>query len=1334
MADLFGQRIDQSYIYVLNSTPGTNIVTNGDGTTVDWNANGIILNTGSQNIDGQKNFLTVPHISGLEILFKNNSLSGLGETTNSLITSDSVGAAIFLGDNNLLSGQYSVILAGELNELTGNNSLIGAGKQNSGEQALLSFIGAGSGNLLNNTENSAILVGKSNTVTSSNRSSILAGQLNLISGASDAGIVGGAQNQVKSLEGFVGAGNSNIVLTRAGAILGGSTNTSSGQNSVVGGGTQNLSLGSHSAILAGRDNSVNNGESSAIIGGASNSISGDNSAIGAGSGNNVTGNESTIIGGERNLIKGNASVIGGGIRNTLKGNDSVLVGGSGNVIFGDEVVLVGGKNNTASGRFVTLFAGENNNVTGIASTIVAGRENDILNSDDSSITAGNTQTITSSFRSNISAGTGQSISNATDSFIGAGKNNQLLFSNDSFIAAGKNNLIDTSDNSLIGVGNGNQIISGTGNSIISSRDSIINTNTRLGNTTAIFYDGPDDFSGIIQFGFPSNYIKFPFESARRGATSFLPLNNSQLINGIPSVYIFTEIPTPYDGPPNEINYNIVTGVAINSGLFKAPERSAVLNGIDNVVQSDISTILNGSGNLLAGANSIIAGINNKASGHNSYILGGTGNEIHLNFEGTMTTFEGSSISFSALPEDAFQNYNTIINGRNNKIGANVASDILSYGISQLQFAGTLAESKGSTIIAGEENTIDGRDGLIIGGKANSIFQLKNSLNERFNISLAFRQPSFNTLIPELSGGLNGNIQSGSFVDGSTLNINSPKSFETNSSIIGSIECSIGGGFSHIGQSLNSVIATGSNSDFAQSNGLIESTRTTKFGFFNTILNSVGATISGSHYSSIFNGLGNQIFSDVSSDVRSSNCTILNGARNKIIPTNPKIDLIGTASTGRADYSTILNGKSNIISGSIRENTIINGANNFIQGRNNLVFGRDNRIVSGGAVGDEKESSFSVVFGQDNEMTGSFYVSEAEERGNYVFGTSNKLLNCTDNYILAGMPAAFSEAQNSQLFNRMINSAVINCEDITVSGTNIGTVSDELFLANVFSGSTFSSDRSSIFSLKASNISGVLDSSISNCTNLNGKNITSSRISNTDFTTVSGIRRSNIMNSDDSNINNIDQSKIYGFNTNIYGAESSNVEGIDIFGNNNVVSGNTTRLHVYGESNRFINQDSAAGGSVDIFGSLNHLTGSGNRNLGEYTKVMGNGNSVTKASNTVIFGSSNNIISGSKSFIHGDDNFASKNNVLIIGNRGSGTFKGGCIINDKRLTAGQTSLAKGENTLFLDFENGTHLNIPLGSAANTNPSDGVKGSLLRSGEFLIIKTGDSGWGKIQISAL
>ena len=101
MADLFGERIDQSYIYVLNSTPGTNVITNGDGSAVDWDASKVLVKTGSQTIDVQKNFVTIPHISGLEILFKNNNLSGLGEAANSLITSDSVGAAIFLGDNNL---------------------------------------------------------------------------------------------------------------------------------------------------------------------------------------------------------------------------------------------------------------------------------------------------------------------------------------------------------------------------------------------------------------------------------------------------------------------------------------------------------------------------------------------------------------------------------------------------------------------------------------------------------------------------------------------------------------------------------------------------------------------------------------------------------------------------------------------------------------------------------------------------------------------------------------------------------------------------------------------------------------------------------------------------------------------------------------------------------------------------------------------------------------------------------------------------------------------------------------------------------------------------------
>ena len=1327
MADLFGQRIDQSYIYVLNSTPGTNVITNGDGTAVDWDASQVVVKTGTQDIDGQKNFLKIPHVSGLESLFKNNNLSGIGEATSSLITANSVGAAILLGDNNLLSGQYSIILAGELNELTGNNSLIGAGKQNSGEQASLSFIGAGSGNLLNNTENSAILVGKSNTVTGSNRSSVLAGQLNLISGANDAGIGAGAQNEVKALEGFVGGGNSNKVLTRAGAVLGGNANTSSGQNSIVGGGTQNLSLGSHSAILAGRDNVINTGQSSAIIGGDNNLISGDNSAIGAGSGNNVTGNESTIIGGENNLISGNASVIGGGTGNTISGNKSVLVGGSNNSVFGDEIVLVGGKTNTASGQFVTLFAGENNNVTGTASTIVAGRENDILNSDDFAIVAGTGHSVVDSDRSSINAGLNNQFSNSNNSSIAAGTGNIITGSNVSFIGAGKNNLVHVSENCLIGGGSSNQIISGTGNCIISSNNSIINRNTQVGNSTQTFTS--NNFSGIIQFGFPNSYIKFPFEdpTALGNSVRHSPNTNAEFSN-IPDIYTF-------DG----VNYNIITSEVINSGLFKAAEQSIVLNGIDNIVQSDISTILNGSGNLLAGANSLIAGINNKASGHNSYILGGTGNEIHLNFEGSMSLQDGlnqSAFSISALPRDAFQNFNTIINGRNNKINSNVASDVLSYALGVQQFAGVLSESKGSTIIAGEENTIDGIDGLIIGGKKNSIFQLRNGVNERFNISLAFRQPSFHTLIPELSGGLNGNIQSGSFVDGSTLNINSPKSFETNSSIIGSIECSISGGFSHIGQSLNSVIAAGlgtPNSDDFLLDGRINSIRPRKFGFFNTILNSVGGTISGSHYSSIFNGLGNQIFAENPSGIRSSNCTILNGVRNKII--SDQFNEINLTGSGEANYSTILNGQNNIISGDNGNNTIINGTGNLIQGEHNLIFGENNIITEGGLTSDDKQSSFSVMFGRENEMSGSRYISAAERRGNHVFGAYNKLSNCADNFIFAGVPAGFSLTQKTQKFILVRESAVISCEGMTISGATT-TDSSNLFFANVLDSIVTGGiiTRSSIFGLRDSIVSnGMQDSNISNCNTLTAARISDSRINNSDFTTISGISNTNIMNCSSSNIINIDRSKIFGSNSTISGVQN-NSSGIDVFGNNNLISGQTSNLRIYGRNNDFRNFEvTAGGGSIDIFGFGNQLSGSGNFGFGAYMKVMGGSNVVTKTDNSVIFGNSNNVISGSEIFINGHDNFTDNENILIIGDRGSGTFKGGCIINDRRLNVGQTSEAKGENTLFLDFENGTHINIPLGNASNTTSDDGVPGSLMYSGEFLLIKTG-SAWGKVQISPL
>lgn len=72
MADLYGKRIDSSYIYILNSDPNTAIVTNGDGSDIDWDGNKIVLKTGDQNISGVKNFNSIPTYQGLELVYKNN--------------------------------------------------------------------------------------------------------------------------------------------------------------------------------------------------------------------------------------------------------------------------------------------------------------------------------------------------------------------------------------------------------------------------------------------------------------------------------------------------------------------------------------------------------------------------------------------------------------------------------------------------------------------------------------------------------------------------------------------------------------------------------------------------------------------------------------------------------------------------------------------------------------------------------------------------------------------------------------------------------------------------------------------------------------------------------------------------------------------------------------------------------------------------------------------------------------------------------------------------------------------------------------------------------------
>ncbi len=137
-------------------------------------------------------------------------------------------------------------------------------------------------------------------------------------------------------------------------------------------------------------------------------------------------------------------------------------------------------------------------------------------------------------------------------------------------------------------------------------------------------------------------------------------------------------------------------------------------------------------------------------------------------------------------------------------------------------------------------------------------------------------------------------------------------------------------------------------------------------------------------------------------------------------------------------------------------------------------------------------------------------------------------------------------------------------------------------------------------------------------------------------------------------------------------------------------------------------------------------------------VFGNYNTLSGCDSLFINGSGNNV-SGDNNTILGDSNLVTHDRTIIIGKFASSNFDGGSVINDGRIisTDNVTSAAKTENSLFLDFEKGTHLNLPLGTSSNTTSDDGVPGSLMHSGEYLLVKTGDassSAWGKIQILAL
>jgi hypothetical protein len=311
----------------------------------------------------------------------------------------------------------------------------------------------------------------------------------------------------------------------------------------------------------------------------------------------------------------------------------------------------------------------------------------------------------------------------------------------------------------------------------------------------------------------------------------------------------------------------------------------------------------------------------------------------------------------------------------------------------------------------------------------------------------------------------------------------------------------------------------------------------------------------------------------------------------------------------------------------------------------------------------------------------------------------------------------------------------------------GGVNNNLFLNNIL--------NSTIDSCRDCNISHLANSS-------NIKEVSESIISHGNSNKISGIDSSRIMGGVNGlsgahkfldifgNTNRVTGSivsglRIFGFNNLFSGANPSEVgKNYEIFGSANSIIHDRNSLglsSLYGNTNRI-------SGVIfsQIRGSLNRVSGSdkvnilGERNHGDATEnlcIFGDRNNVTGCTGLFINGS-NNDITGNDNVILGSDNAATGDNILLFGSRAVSNFDGGSVINDGRLSSAHSSQAKGENSLFLDFASGTHLNVPNGSGITA--SDGKIGSIMYSGNFLLIKTGVASnpssinWGKVEILPL
>lgn len=209
----------------------------------------------------------------------------------------------------IVSGSYSIILAGASNKVTKDYSI--SGGINCSNEGRASILFGNNNTISLNCDNAGILCGNANTLNSGD-SAILSGKTNTLTSAY--GVITGGQ-------GNIGSTNSHVTIS------GGLSNTVSSQYGTVSGGQSNTaSTGTHATVVGGQSN-VSSGQYS-ISGGQSSTASGLQSfAIGFGA--NCSGNQSFVVGGTSTNVSGRESVSLGGQGGTASGLRSLMMPGLG---------------------------------------------------------------------------------------------------------------------------------------------------------------------------------------------------------------------------------------------------------------------------------------------------------------------------------------------------------------------------------------------------------------------------------------------------------------------------------------------------------------------------------------------------------------------------------------------------------------------------------------------------------------------------------------------------------------------------------------------------------------------------------------------------------------------------------------------------------------------------------------------------------------------------------------------------------------------------------------------------------------------------------------------